>query len=211
MTDVVAPEFARFVSAERRARRLAAAPGPMAAGEITHPVFVEAGQASELFRVAARRAAGLFRPTRRSVVVWVNGDSELAVNLTDLHVKLADGLIRVMMPVSCDQTGDALVEVVLAVGSPDQPRGLYASTFRRPNGPAPIVGAWSEALVAFAWECVLGLVSGVAGATGKDDRGNVLVPVELSASRRGIQIVPMARHRFGGASGLAVRKKRGPR
>ena len=204
MADVIAPEYARFVAAERRASRLPAAPGPMAAGEVAAPVFVEDQQASELLRVAAKRAAGLFRPTKRTEVVWVEGDSELAISLVDLHVKLADGLIWVMIPVRCDQTGSGLVEVVFAVGSPDQPAGLYASTYRRPNGPGLIVGAWGEALVAFAWQCVIGLVSGIAGATGKDRRGNVLVPAELVASRGGLQIMPMARHRFSGASGLNI-------
>jgi hypothetical protein len=202
MTDGVAPEFTRFVAAERRANRLPAAPKPIAEGEVFKPVFVESKQATELLRVAARRASGLFRPSKRTEVVWVEGDSELAVSLTDLQVKLADGLIRVTLRVRCDQTGSALVEVVFAVGSPDQPSGLYASTYRRPNGPALIVGAWGEALVAFAWQCVLGMVSGIAGALGKDTRGNVLVPVELSAAKGALQIVPMARHRFAGSSGL---------
>lgn len=209
MADLIAPEFSRFVTAERRASRLPAAPGPMAAGEVSHPVTVEDNQASELLRVAAKRATGLFRPTKRTEVVWVNGDSELAVNLVDLHVKLADGLIWVIIPVRCDQTGNALVEVVFAVGSPRQPSGLYASTYRRPNGPELIVDAWGDALVAFAWQCVLGMVSGIAGATGKDSRGNVLVPVELVASERALQIVPMARHRFAGSSGLGATTAKG--
>jgi hypothetical protein len=207
MADTVAPEFLRFVASERRANRLPARPGPMAAGDVSHPVIVESGQASELLRIAARRAVGLLRPTKRTEVVWVDGDSELAVSLTDLHVKIDTGLILVAIPVRCDQTGSALVEVFFAVGSPDDPAGLYASTFRRPNGPPLIVGAWGQALVAFAWQCVLGMVSGIAGATGKDDRGNVLVPAELVASQRGIQIVPMARHRFAGSSGLRTPTK----
>jgi hypothetical protein len=46
------------------------------------------------------------------------------------------------------------------------------------------------------------MVSGLAGAIGKDARGNVLVPVEMAASEKGLQVVPMARHRFVGSSGL---------
>ena len=174
----------------------------MAAGEPSTPVFVETKQASELLRVAARRSAGLFRPSKRTEVVWVDGDRELAVNLAGLEARFADGAIQVTIPVRCDQTGSAAVEVVFAVGSQNQPAGLYASTYRRPTGPALIVDAWAEPLVAFAWQCVLGMVSGLAGAVGKDARGNVLVPVELTASRRGIEIVPMARHRFSGSTGL---------
>ena len=66
--------------------------------------------------------------------------------------------------------------------------------------------AWGDALVAFAWQCVLGLITGIAAATGKDARGNLLVPVELAVSARGIQILPMARHRFSGSSTLKAPK-----
>jgi hypothetical protein len=162
-------------------------------------------RASELLRVAAKRSAGLFRPTKRAEVVWVDGDRELAINLKDLQVKLAPGIIQLAIPVRCEETGRAVVEVIFAVGSQDRPSGLYASTYRRPSGPQLIVNAWGEPLVAFAWQCVLGMISGIAGAVGKDDRGNVLVPVELTASTRGIEIVPMARHRFSGSSGLRPR------
>lgn len=205
MTDAVAPEFARFVADERRANRLAAVSKPLPEGQVFETVRVESKQATALFQVAARRASGMFRPSKRGEVVWVDGENELAVSLADLKVALADGLIRVAIPVRCDQTGNATVEVVFAVGSEAEPSGLYASTYRKPNGPALIVDTWGEALVAFAWQGVLGMVSGIAGATGKDARGNVMVPVELTASRAGLQIVPMARHRFAGASGLKAK------
>jgi hypothetical protein len=195
-------EFERLVSAERRAGRLPPAEVAMDEGAIGHPVFVEAKQASELMRVAALRASGFFHATKRTEVVWVDGASELAVGLVELRVAFADGLVRVLIPVRCDQTGQQTVEVDFAVGSPKAPAGLFASTYRDPIGPEPIVTAWGEALVAFAWECLLGLVTGIAGATGKDTRGNVLVPVEATATKRGLQIVPMARHRFYGSSGL---------
>ena len=68
MADTVAPEFARFVEAERRAQRLPAATRPMAEGEVFKPVFIEAGRSAELLRVAARRAAGFFRPSKRNEV-----------------------------------------------------------------------------------------------------------------------------------------------
>ena len=202
MADTPAPEFLRFIADERRANRLPAPPPAMAAGAVAEPLFVSGEQATALLRVAAKRAAGLIRPTKRTEAVWVRGDSELAVNLVAITVKIAAGLIVVTIPVRCDQTANASVDVFFAVGSPDQPAGLYASTLRRPSGPALIVGIWGDALVAFAWQCVLGMVSGLAGAIGKDARGNVLVPVEMAASERGLQIVPMARHRFAGSSGL---------
>jgi hypothetical protein len=202
MADTPAPEFRRFIADERRANRLPAPQPAMAAGAVAEPIFVAAEQATALLRVAAKRAAGLVRPTTRTEAVWVRGDSELAVNLVGVTVKIAAGLLVVTIPVRCDQTENASVDVFFAVGSPDQPAGLYASTLRRPSGPPLIVDVWGDALVAFAWQCVLGMVSGLAGAIGKDARGNVLVPVEMAASDRGLQIVPMARHRFAGSSGL---------
>jgi hypothetical protein len=195
-------EFERLVAAERRAGRLPPADVAMDEGVVGHPVLVEPEQASELVRVAAKRASGLFHQTKRTEVVWVDGESELAVSLAGLRVELSDGLVRMFIPVRCDQTGPQMVEVDFAIGSPDAPAGLFASTFGEPIGPELIVENWNEALVAFAWECLLGLVTGIAGATGKDTRGNLLVPVEASASTRGLEIVPMARHRFYGSSGL---------
>jgi hypothetical protein len=202
MAHTVAPEFARFVEAERRAQRLPAATRPMAEGEVFKPVFIEAGRSAELIRVAARRAAGFFRPSKRNELVWVEGENELAVLFAQVNVKLSAGLIRVGIPVRCDQTGPATIEVLFAVGSPEQPAGLYAAAPRRPNGPELIVSTWGDALLAFAWQCVLDLVTGIAAATGKDQRGNLLVPVEIAVSGRGIEIVPMARHRFAGSSTL---------
>lgn len=211
MADSVAPEFVRFVAEERRAQRLPAALRRVAAGQVSESLFVEAGRANALMQVAARRAAGLFRPGRRNEVVWIEGESELAVSLVEMRLEFDTGLIVVAIPVRCDQTGPAVVEVSFACGSPDEPAGLYAAAQRRPRGPALIVAAWGDALVAFAWQCLLGLVSGIAGASGKDERGNVLVPVELIVTGRGIQIVPMGRHRFAGSSGLkpSVGKVRG--
>ena len=206
MADVVAPEFIRFVAAERRAGRLAAAPKLVGTGEVSNPVRVPAQQLGDLLRVAAKRASGLYHQTKHTEVVWIAGDSQLAVSLVELNVKLADGLIHVSIPVRCDQTGAGIVEVIFAVGSPNSPGGLYASTYKRPTGPPLIVSVWSEALVAFAWQSVLGLLTGIAGAVGKDAHGNVLVPVELMASKSALEIVPMARHRFAGSSGLKATK-----
>lgn len=202
MAGTIAPEFARFVENERRARRLPHDTRKMAEGDVFEPVFIEAGRSAELMRVASRRAAGFFRPTKRMEVVWVEGGNELAVGIAGVDVKLSDGVIRVLIPVRCDQTGEARVEVLFATGSPSEPAGLYVATARRPNGPEVVIAAWGDALVAFAWNCVLDLVTGIAAATGKDARGNLLVPVELAVSARGIQILPMARHRFAGSSSL---------
>ncbi len=208
MSESTAPEFVRFVDGERRAKRLPQATRPMAEGDVFDPIVIDRRNATALVRVAARRAAGFFRPTTRTEVVWTQGGNELAVGFAGVDVEFGDGTVRVFVPVRCDQCGKARVDVLFVTGSPTRPAGLYASTAKRPNGPAIVAEAWGEPLVAFAWQCLLGLVAGIAAAVGKDQRGNLLVPVELAASARGIQIVPMARHRFSGSSSLKAQAVR---
>lgn len=197
VAESVAPEYARFVAAQGRAAQAAMAEGRVAPG-----IFIGEAEAQKLLPIAARRASGLVRPTRRTEVIWVEGDSEIAVSLDALKLRFGEGLVIVTLTVRTDQTGAAPVLVHFACGSPGRPAGLYAAAQRRPKGPELIVTAWGDALVAFAWQCLIGLVTGVANATGKDQRGNLLVPVEMIATARGLEVLPMARHRFAGSSGL---------
>jgi len=202
----ISPEYTRFVAAERRAERFGGSLEPIQGGAVLEPLVVKGDDVSRLAIEAAKRAAGFFRPTKRTEVVWVNGDSELAVSVAAVRVEIALGSVVVSIPVRCDQTGPAEVHVTFAVGEPGRPAGLYAATHRRPRGPRLIVDTWGDSIVAYAWKLVLELVSGLAGATGKDTRGNRLVPVELEATQDGLAIVPMARHRFAGSSGIASRR-----
>ncbi len=199
VADSVAPEFVRFVAAQQPVTR---ATKPRTEGLVGKSIMLNADEAQRLLPVAARRAAGFFRPTKRTEVVWVEGDSELAVGLEGLKLQFSTGLVIMTLPVRCDQTGDDQVRVHFACGEPDRPAGLYAAAQRRPQGHELIVSTWGDALVAFAWQCLLGLVSGLANATGKDARGNLMVPVEMVATSRGLEIVPMARHRFSGSTTL---------
>lgn len=202
MAESVLPEYARFIAAERRAGRLPAPRAALREGEVFETVFIDSARLAEFARAAARRGAGLVRPTQRSEVVWVDGANQLAVDIGKLDVRVDEGQIHVAIAVRCDEVGSATVGVLFAVGSERSPAGLYAAASRRPGGPELVLDLWGDALVAFAWQCVLGIASGIAAATGKDARGNLLVPVELVAGGRGVGIVPMARHRFAGSSGL---------
>jgi len=204
MTETAAPEYVRYVALQRAAGRLE----PQQArdsGERGEGVHLDPKAAAELLRVAALRAAGIFRSTRRTTIAWVDGASQLAIIVAGLDLELEDGQVVVIIPVRCDQA-EGQVRVTFALGSPDKPRGLYAATERRPRGPQLIVDTWGEPLVAFAWQCLVGLFSGMAAATGKDSRGNLLVPVEVEATSDGLVVVPMGRHRFSGSSGLVVGK-----
>lgn len=202
--DAVAPEYARFVDQRRREGLLSAAPHALDSGSVADQIHLDPDTASRLLTTAALRAAGIYYSTGRTTIAWVEGDRELAINVAEMHLEVGDGLVVVVIPVRCDQIGTDVVRVTFAVGAPGRPAGLYAATERRPRGPQLVLDAWGEALVAFGWQCLLGLVSGLAGAVGKDARGNILVPVELEANSDGLFIVPMARHRFSGSSGLNI-------
>ena len=204
MAVTVSPEAERFVAAERAAGRYAAPERARAVGEVLPPLRLEQGAALELLRAAARRASGLFRPTTHTHVVWSEGGRELAVDLRGPEIVFGDGQVLLRLPVFCEQTGEAMVQVLFAVGSVKQPAGLFASTPQQPTGPEAIVEPWGESLVAFAWECLLGVVTDLSAAVGKDPRGNRLVPVELASTPRVLMVWPMARHRFGGGTGLGV-------
>jgi hypothetical protein len=202
MADSVLREYSRFVAAERSAGRLSAERAAMREGEVFQTIFIEGAKLAEFARAAARRVAGLVRPTQRSEIVWIDGGNQLAIDIAKLDVRVDEGQIEFTIPVRCDEVGSAAVGVLFAVGSDQSPAGLYAAVSKRPTGPELVLDLWGDALVAFAWQCVLGIASGIAAATGKDARGNLLVPVELLAGARGVGIVPMARHRFAGSSGL---------
>lgn len=202
----VAPEYATFVARLRAEQSLP--PGrALDTGQVGDGIRLDPESAVRLMRVAALRAAGLYRPTQRTTIAWVDGANQLAIVVAELDLELADGQAVVVVPVRCDQV-EGPVRVTFALGSPDRPRGLYAGTERRARGPQLVVDTWGEALVAFAWQCLLGLFTGMSAAAGKDASGDYLVPVEIQANSDGLVVVPMARHRFSGSTGLATRSTR---
>ena len=147
---------------------------------------------------AARRALGTAEARRRTTeVIWSDAGDELAVDPAGVTTATTTGAIALTIPVRCDQTGPATVEVTFVVGSTDRPAGLHAATPERPRGPAVIVDRWADALIAFAWSAVLELAETVTGTMGRDARGDRLIPGALVATDDGLQIVPFARHRLG--------------
>ena len=142
VSDSVAPEYAKYV-ARQRAEGLLPPPKPRDTGQIGDDIRLDPGSAVELMRVAALRAAGIFRPTKRTTIAWVDGGNQLAIIVAELDLEFADGLVAVVVPVRCDQV-EGKVRVTFAVGSPDRPRGLYAATEKRPRGPQLVVDVWGE-------------------------------------------------------------------
>ena len=171
---------------------------PVGAGTVVPTIPINTEQAQQLFVPAAAAAAGIdpLKGDPKSLVKWREGDRELLIFPAGVRVQFATGVIAVSIPCSCDQTRPALVHVSFVVGDPNQPAGLIAATDARPRGPAVIVDAWGDALVAYAWHIVLEVVAGVAGEAGRDVDGSRLVPIGLAASGEGMFVVPMARHVF---------------
>jgi len=171
---------------------------PVPAGTVLGAIPVKTDEAARLFGPAASAAAGVdpLNGDPKSLVKWREGDRELLIVPSQVRVQFATGVIAVSIPCFCDQTQPALIHVSFVVGDPKQPAGLVAATDARPRGPAVIVDAWGDALVAYAWHVVLEVVAGVAGEAGRDVDGSRLVPIGLAASGEGMFVVPMARHTF---------------
>jgi hypothetical protein len=150
--------------------------------------------AERLLRATAREVAAL-APEDPPEVVWVSGTNELVAHLGAVTLACANGLVTLTVPVACDQAPAATVAVAFAVGTEEAPAGLVMSTYARPDGPAAVVDAWSDALIAFAWEALVRLAQTLCGATGVDAAGRPLVAGYLGASDGELLVRPMARHR----------------
>ena len=157
---------------------------------------VPIGDAKRVLRSTIRLVADL-PDSNSGRVVWQQGASELAVRIDQIDITAATGLITISFPVSCDQLdGEQIVSVPLAVGTDDRPAGLVMSTFTQPGGPAIVTAAWSEAIIAFAWEALVHMAQELCAAVGEDARGYPLVPGSIAAAPNVVMLQPMARHKL---------------
>jgi len=154
---------------------------------------VPAQSAQRLLLSTARVVADLPADTDADVV-WHSGSNELLVHTDELSLSCNVGLLGVGVPVECDQSGPASLTVTFAVGTDKDTRGLMMSTFDRIGGPDAVVGTWSDAVTAFAWESLITLAQRLSAAAGKDTSGQPLVPVAIGAVRGSFLVRPMARH-----------------
>jgi hypothetical protein len=171
---------------------------PLPAGALGPEIPVGPDQATPLFRTIGRLIAGLptEQPDDPGVVVWTQGEDELAVHVAEMEVVTAEGAVAIYIPVRCDQTGVTKVVVRFAVGSEKRPAGMLASTDERPFGLSEVVDVWGDALVSYAWQMITAASARLADATGRDVDGAGLIPIGLAASRDGLSIATMARHSF---------------
>lgn len=169
---------------------------PLPAGTVGPEVDLNPDEVQKLVTVAAGSAAGFPAGGRSDTVVWTLGGSELLVIVAKVQVRIDRGVIVVIIPVSCDQTPEAAIEVGFAVGDDSRPAGMLAVAEDRPRGPAAVVDLWGDALTGFAWQVVLSVTTGVANATGEDVDRAPLVPAAITASPNGLRVLTMARHTF---------------
>ncbi len=172
--------------------------------------LVPAGQALEQRRVSgddvirllrsAAITAGGHDPARTAdpppPLLWEDGVNRLLVRIAGINGRLDEGLIELVIPVYCEETGEAEVAVTFITESREQPTGGICITEDHPRGPAVVVENWHEPLIALAWHTVLIATAALSGAVGADESGQQLVTATLSVSREGIAVTPMARHTF---------------
>lgn len=161
---------------------------PVKPGTVVDDVALTPAEAAALFPTAAALAAGVDQPGAdpNAPVLWREGDLELLVQPAGVTARFATGVVVVTIPVSCDQTGDTQVHVTFVVGDQKRPAGLLAATEQRPFGPAVIVDAWGDNLVAYAWHVVIEVMTngdraGRLGGAGRDVGG---AGPDLPAQRR---------------------------
>jgi hypothetical protein len=171
-------------------------PEPLPAGTTSSEATLAAKDLPGLVRSAALAISGFADDAadRAPSVLWRNGESELLVLPGGVQTQLADGIVALSVPVRCDQSGDAFVHMSFFVGAPDRPAGLVAATEPRPRGPAAVVDVWGERLVAFGWRIVVELATHIAAESGRDEDGAPLLPVAITATSRGLTVLPIARH-----------------
>jgi hypothetical protein len=139
------------------------------------------------------RLAAVRRSEGAESVVWDNGVNQLMVEASKLRAVLTEGMVRVAVPVECDQVRTTM-EIPFAVGSAERAAGLIVATADRPAGDPLIAGIWGEALIAFAYGVLLDIADSLAGASGRDEKNGRLVPRGFVA-RRG-QLVVESQARF---------------
>lgn len=170
--------------------------GRLSAGRPATWIEVPAKTAQEILQATTRLVADLPRTGSRDVV-WVSGTDELTVATERVALTCHPGLVVITIPVACDQLpprSRSTVDVPLAVGSRESPRGLMMSTLVTPAGPTVVTDVWADSLVAFAWESLLTLVREVARASGHGRDGRALVPLSVAATDGSLLVQPMAGH-----------------
>jgi hypothetical protein len=170
---------------------------PLPPGQHLDPIRLDVPTLRKLAPGAAGRALGQSVASKVTEVIWSQGGDELSIDPAKIDVKTAAGVVLFAIPVRCDQSGQGVAEVALAVGAPDRGAGMLAVATRRPQGPTAVVDRWGDALIALAWGTLLELAGSISGVAGRDVSGGELIPGSIVADEVGLLVVPYARHRLG--------------
>lgn len=127
------------------------------------------------------------------LVVWTQGDSELLIHSDKTRIGLSSGVVTLRITVECEEHGRLVIPVPIGVGTKQSPSGLVMTTFEDLEGPAELVAAWSNAIIAFAWEALLEIARVICSEVGNDKRGLPLVPGSIAASPNRLLLQPVAR------------------
>lgn len=166
--------------------------GPVPPGEVTPPIEVGNDDLGALVLTAI----GVDDKRRKHQVVWDKAGSELLVHLKKTRLAVLEGMILVGVTVESVETGQVEVTVPFAVGNSERLAGMEATTEPLPRGPSLIVDTWGDAIVAFAWQALVDVITAFCNRTGVDTAGGPLVPGAIVASPSRLQIIPQARHQF---------------
>jgi hypothetical protein len=163
------------------------------AGELTRGrMEIPQGEAQTALRGVVRLVADLPRDTS-PIVVWEDRGSELEVDTAATRLACKVGVVTIGISVRCDQVpGGAVLEVPLGVGTAERPTGLVMSALTHVAGPAVVVDRWSDALIAFAWECLVETARRLCELAGTDSTGRRLVPGAVGSGSRVLLIQPMS-------------------
>lgn len=198
MIEPLSAECQRMLDAVRKRCPGLLPAEPVPAGTVVAAVELSTKEADSLFPSAAATVSGAqaLGADPVAAVLWREGDRTLLVRPAEVSARFGPGVVVVTVPVECDQTGPTSVYVTFVVGTDKTPAGLLASTEERPRGPAAVVDAWGESLVAYAWHVLIAVVTDLAGAAGRDLDGSRLVPTGLEVDADSVRVTPMARHPF---------------
>ena len=156
------------------------AQGSAAARDSTStPIRIDLPTLRKLAPGAAGRALGQGDGSKVTEVIWSEGGDELSVDPAKVDVKTTDGAILFSIPVRCDQSGQGVADIGLAVGSPRS--GAPACSRRRRGGRtghSAVVERWADALVALAWGTLVELANSISSVAGRDQDGDELIPGE---------------------------------
>lgn len=172
-------------------------PPPLEPGQLADPI--EVGEAA----LAAALGRAVVPSGGSPSVVWSAADAEVVAHLTPIRVGISEGLVIVAMRLEAQETGTADVTVPFAVGGPRRLAAMFATTERRPRGPADLVDRWGDAVIATLWRGLLAVARSLAANAGTerygrplvDKTGQPLIPSQLIAQPgRTLLVVPQARH-----------------